>query len=119
MAEPVAVIDESGEPNPYLMGVHAPVQDEITAENLKVIGEIPKDLNGVYLRNGPNARFPARRTRSAAPHRTGARSTSQASAEHVTGERAVSRHSGHRPDNHDISRMERGDGPTRWTEDAE
>ncbi|OUC90621.1 carotenoid oxygenase family protein [Streptosporangium minutum] len=60
MAEPVAVIDESGEPNPYLMGVYAPVQDEITAENLKVIGEIPKDLNGVYLRNGPNARFPAR-----------------------------------------------------------
>ncbi len=58
MAQPVVVMDESGEPNPYLLGVYAPVQDEITAENLKVIGEIPKDLNGVYLRNGPNARFP-------------------------------------------------------------
>ncbi|WP_433252966.1 carotenoid oxygenase family protein [Streptosporangium sp. CA-135522] len=58
MAEPVMVIDESGEPNPYLMGVHAPVRDEITAENLTVIGEIPKDLNGVYLRNGPNPRHP-------------------------------------------------------------
>lgn len=51
-------MDESGEQNPYLLGVYAPVQDEITAENLQVIGEIPRDLNGVYLRNGPNARFP-------------------------------------------------------------
>ncbi|MGV9770940.1 carotenoid oxygenase family protein [Streptosporangium sp. NPDC003464] len=58
MAEPVVIIDESGEPNPYLRGVYTPAREEITAENLKVIGEIPKDLNGAYLRNGPNARFP-------------------------------------------------------------
>src|SRR5262245_25232881 len=51
------VMDESGEQNPYLLGVHAPVHDEITAENLTVVGEIPTDLNGVYLRNGPNPRF--------------------------------------------------------------
>ncbi|MBO3744928.1 carotenoid oxygenase family protein [Streptosporangiaceae bacterium NEAU-GS5] len=51
------VMDESGEQNPYLLGVHAPVHDEITAENLTVVGEIPADLNGVYLRNGPNPRF--------------------------------------------------------------
>ncbi|MEU4328941.1 carotenoid oxygenase family protein [Nonomuraea dietziae] len=58
MAEPLVVMDESGEPNPYLLGVYAPVKDEITAGDLRVIGEIPRDLNGVYLRNGPNARFP-------------------------------------------------------------
>lgn len=45
--------------NPYLLGVYAPVQDEISADNLEVIGEIPKDLNGVYLRNGPNRRYEA------------------------------------------------------------
>ncbi|MEU8271438.1 carotenoid oxygenase family protein [Sphaerisporangium sp. NPDC049002] len=53
-----AVMDDSGEPNPYLLGVYAPVHDEITTGDLKVIGEIPRDLNGVYLRNGPNARHP-------------------------------------------------------------
>ncbi|WP_066372857.1 carotenoid oxygenase family protein [Herbidospora mongoliensis] len=54
------VMDESGEDNPYLLGVYAPVHEEITADDLTVIGEIPRDLNGVYLRNGPNARFPMR-----------------------------------------------------------
>ncbi|GAB1820492.1 carotenoid oxygenase family protein [Herbidospora sp. RD11066] len=52
------VLDESGEDNPYLLGVYAPVHEELTADQLTVIGEIPSDLNGVYLRNGPNARFP-------------------------------------------------------------
>ncbi|WP_030451173.1 carotenoid oxygenase family protein [Herbidospora cretacea] len=54
------VLDESGEDNPYLLGVYAPVQEELTTDQLEVVGEIPKDLNGVYLRNGPNARFPMR-----------------------------------------------------------
>lgn len=45
------------ETNPYLMGNYAPVDTEITAENLTVIGEIPADLNGMYVRNGPNPRF--------------------------------------------------------------
>ncbi|WP_327092294.1 carotenoid oxygenase family protein [Nonomuraea sp. NBC_01738] len=58
MAEHVVITDESGEPNPYLLGVYAPVQDELTAGELTVIGRIPTDLNGVYLRNGPNARYP-------------------------------------------------------------
>ncbi|GAA3245191.1 carotenoid oxygenase family protein [Pseudonocardia petroleophila] len=54
------VAQETGtEDNPYLLGVHAPVRDEITAEDLEVIGEIPRDLNGVYLRNGPNRRYEA------------------------------------------------------------
>ncbi|MFB9906941.1 carotenoid oxygenase family protein [Allokutzneria oryzae] len=50
---------QTDEPNPYLMGVFAPVHDEITADDLDVIGEIPRDLNGVYLRNGPNRQFDA------------------------------------------------------------
>ncbi|WP_410596866.1 carotenoid oxygenase family protein [Amycolatopsis sp. lyj-23] len=53
----VARAADSGEDNPYLLGVYAPVGTEIDAEDLQVIGEIPKDLNGVYLRNGPNPRF--------------------------------------------------------------
>lgn len=46
--------DEYG---PALMGPFAPVFDESTWDNLEVIGEIPTDLSGVYLRNGPNPRF--------------------------------------------------------------
>lgn len=38
----------------YLTGPYAPVEQEITAIDLHVIGELPKDLNGRYLRNGPN-----------------------------------------------------------------
>ncbi|MGW4527976.1 carotenoid oxygenase family protein [Amycolatopsis sp. NPDC004378] len=53
----VARTADTGEANPYLLGVYAPVSEEIDAEDLQVIGEIPKDLNGVYLRNGPNPRF--------------------------------------------------------------
>ncbi len=40
--------------NKYLNGTYAPVEQEITATDLPVIGELPKDLNGRYLRNGPN-----------------------------------------------------------------
>ena len=43
--------------NPYLLNSYAPVDTEITMEDLKVIGEIPKDLHGVYVRNGPNPRL--------------------------------------------------------------
>lgn len=42
---------------PYLSGPFAPVFEEVTLENLDVIGVIPADLNGIYLRNGPNPRF--------------------------------------------------------------
>lgn len=40
--------------NFYLNGNYAPVIDEVTATDLEVIGEIPIELNGRYLRNGPN-----------------------------------------------------------------
>ena len=60
MTEAVALQLAESEQNPYLLGLFAPVRDEITAEDLEVIGEIPRDLNGVYLRNGPNRRYAAR-----------------------------------------------------------
>ncbi len=41
-------------PNPYLEGIHAPLSAEITDTDLKVTGEIPAGLNGLYVRNGPN-----------------------------------------------------------------
>ncbi|WP_327356887.1 carotenoid oxygenase family protein [Streptomyces sp. NBC_01304] len=44
----------TGNGNPYLTGLFAPVRDEITAHSLPVIGRIPASLNGRFLRNGPN-----------------------------------------------------------------
>ncbi len=41
--------------NPYLHGIHAPVIHETTAVDLEVEGELPDDLYGAYVRNGPNA----------------------------------------------------------------
>lgn len=38
----------------YLEGNFAPVTEEVTAFDLPVIGELPSDLEGRYLRNGPN-----------------------------------------------------------------
>jgi carotenoid cleavage dioxygenase len=38
----------------YLSGNYAPVTEEVTAFDLPVIGELPVELNGRYLRNGPN-----------------------------------------------------------------
>lgn len=43
---------------PTLSGVFAPVHDERDAADLVVHGEIPADLRGAYLRNGPNPLFP-------------------------------------------------------------
>ena len=42
--------------NPYLKGLFEPVDTEYIAntDSLKVIGEIPKDLNGMYVRNSHN-----------------------------------------------------------------
>jgi carotenoid cleavage dioxygenase len=40
--------------NFYLQGNYAPVTEEVTAFDLPVIGAIPADLSGRYLRNGPN-----------------------------------------------------------------
>jgi len=46
--------------NPYLMGNYAPVQDENEPYEIQpknIIGSVPKDISGVYLRNGPNPKF--------------------------------------------------------------
>ena len=40
--------------NPYLEGNFAPITEEVTATDLQVEGELPQELNGRYLRNGPN-----------------------------------------------------------------
>jgi carotenoid cleavage dioxygenase len=41
----------------YLRGNYAPVDREISAGPLEVIGEVPRDLSGVFVRNGSNPRF--------------------------------------------------------------
>jgi carotenoid cleavage dioxygenase len=38
----------------YLSGNYGPVVDEVTALDLEVVGELPTELSGRYLRNGPN-----------------------------------------------------------------
>lgn len=50
----MTVLDTSANPNPYLSGNYAPVTEEVTAFDLEVIGELPNELEGRYLRNGPN-----------------------------------------------------------------
>ncbi|WP_438043433.1 carotenoid oxygenase family protein [Sorangium sp. So ce128] len=40
----------------HLAGAFAPVHEERTDVELEVIGEIPADLRGTYVRNGPNPR---------------------------------------------------------------
>ena len=40
--------------NPFLTGIHEPLQAEQTFEILEVRGEIPLELNGQYTRIGPN-----------------------------------------------------------------
>ncbi len=43
--------------NPFLQGNYAPTHTEHTLEALEVQGKLPDDLDGVFLRNGPNPRF--------------------------------------------------------------
>ena len=40
--------------NRYLEGNYAPVHEEVSAFDLPVVGTLPPQLNGRYLRNGPN-----------------------------------------------------------------
>lgn len=50
---------KAGRPkNPFLEGNYGPVKEEITADTLKVIGQLPAELDGMYVRNGPNPQFP-------------------------------------------------------------
>jgi carotenoid cleavage dioxygenase len=45
---------KADKPNPYLTGIHAPMDAELTLDSLKVTGSIPSELDGRYIRNGPN-----------------------------------------------------------------
>ena len=38
----------------YVSGALAPVMEEVTLDDLEVTGELPADLDGRYVRNGPN-----------------------------------------------------------------
>ncbi|OUL26908.1 9-cis-epoxycarotenoid dioxygenase [Nostoc sp. T09] len=44
--------------DPYLDGNFAPVRKEITTDNLQVVGQLPPDLAGMFVRNGPNPQWP-------------------------------------------------------------
>ncbi|MBV9928536.1 MAG: carotenoid oxygenase family protein [Acidobacteria bacterium] len=44
--------------NPFLRGNFAPVCEEVTADDLTVVGELPPELDGMFVRNGPNPQFP-------------------------------------------------------------
>lgn len=46
--------------NPLLEGGYAPVSDEIIAENIETSGDVPTDIKGAYVRNGPNPRYQPR-----------------------------------------------------------
>lgn len=40
--------------NPFLQGNYGPVPEELTATSLEIVGELPDELNGLFVRNGPN-----------------------------------------------------------------
>lgn len=40
--------------HPWLTGVFAPVDDELTTASLRVTGTLPSGLRGAFVRNGPN-----------------------------------------------------------------
>ncbi len=44
---------------PTLTGAFAPIADERVTDDLLIEGEVPQDLSGLYVRNGPNRRFEA------------------------------------------------------------
>ena len=43
---------------PALDGNNGPIHQEDVFTDLQVIGKVPTDLNGLYVRNGPNAYYP-------------------------------------------------------------
>ena len=43
--------------SPFLKGNFAPWRSEDSIENLEIVGQLPPEINGVLLRNGPNPQF--------------------------------------------------------------
>ncbi len=50
---------KADKPNPYLTGIHKPMDAELTLDKLAVTGSIPAELDGRYIRIGPNPAAPA------------------------------------------------------------
>jgi len=48
------ITDRRPNDNQYLSGNFAPVETEVSAHDLTVVGQIPAELEGRWLRNGPN-----------------------------------------------------------------
>ncbi len=48
--------------HPLLTGIHLPMTEEVTLHHLAIEGPIPRELNGRYVRIGPNAVNPDPRT---------------------------------------------------------
>jgi carotenoid cleavage dioxygenase-like enzyme len=51
------IMSRESETNPFLQGNFGPVGSQDDYADLRVIGEIPRTLNGTYYRNGPNPAF--------------------------------------------------------------
>jgi 8'-apo-carotenoid 13,14-cleaving dioxygenase len=51
-------LSDPGQPHPFLSGIHAPMTQELTLTDLAVTGTIPPELDGRYLRIGPNPATP-------------------------------------------------------------
>eukprot|EP00741_Cyanophora_paradoxa_P007033 tig00001071_g6805.t1 len=43
--------------NPFLNGNHYPQHNEMVVADLQIDGELPRDIDGTYVRNGPNPQF--------------------------------------------------------------
>jgi carotenoid cleavage dioxygenase len=50
-----------GTANPFVVGVHAPMREELTVTDLPVTGAIPPGLDGLYLKMGANPVAPTTR----------------------------------------------------------
>ena len=53
----MTALEDRPETSPFLQGEFAPVYDELDTTDLRVTGEIPTALSGVYMRNGSNPQF--------------------------------------------------------------
>ena len=56
MDSPVNFIKSTLQPSqhPYLNGAWTPLHEELSTSDLEIIGEVPTDINGVYIRNTEN-----------------------------------------------------------------
>jgi carotenoid cleavage dioxygenase-like enzyme len=60
-ALPTALLSADGKKSsPFLEGNYAPVREEVTADDLPIVGKVPEGLEGLFVRNGPNPQFPPR-----------------------------------------------------------